>query len=126
MFTRNYYEEGSANGINDVGASYNLAADVEEIVNAVRSLNGEENSVVIISERVPGPLSEVPYAGKSLTVAGGENNQYICELTLTEATEQIMACDRSMPLSRELVEIRYVEPLTFYKHEIVGWSLAAR
>ena len=51
---------------------------LEQVWDALDQLNGNHVSILIVAEGPPEPRSDISWSGKSVHIAGGKNNQYVC------------------------------------------------
>ena len=101
---------------------------IDQVWDALDRLDGDSCSILIVAERPPIPgVSEVPFSGRAIAIAGGAQDQFLCEAFEDGETEPIRIRNPDVPKSHaESVLLRRGELEEFDRHWIVGRPIVER
>jgi hypothetical protein len=114
-------------------ATYLLLDPVEEhlpgmsqVLRALSKLDGDQFSILVVAEASPGPRSEVPFAGKALAVAGGKDDQYVCDAFVDGDYSPRRLVNPAVTTDGEdLIPIKRGQVEFFFKRNVVGREAVA-
>ena len=95
---------------------------MKDVWDAFEKMDGDRHSILIVAEAPGLPESDVIYSGKALAVAGGKDNQYVCEAYIKkDPYSSTTVRNPDVPVSYDdWVPLKRGELETFPRHRIVG------
>jgi hypothetical protein len=101
---------------------------INQVWDALDRLDGDRCSILIVAEGPPTRESEVPFSGRAIAIAGGAQNQFLCEAYDANGDyHPIKVRNPEVPISfAEFALLRRGQLEEFHRHWIVGRAIVER
>lgn len=91
---------------------HRLIHGIDDVWKALARMDGDRVSILIVAEAPPTPDSDFPFSGKAMAIAGGNDDQYLCEAYVDDTADPVRARnpaisdadDELVPLTRGQLE----------------------